>query len=322
MIGVDEDGVATGLIGSVVDQVLRDPVPARRLHGAFRVVDHRVALRGPAAAKLEVRRDLRELMAGIDAVVIAVVGLRLAIERDAALHRAHANGNEQAARQAVAVIGPALDLDIPLRPVDEAVAATGRLGREVQKAADLAWPHEGARRSPDDLHPVCSAQRRRIGAPVLDALEAAEIGLRQRAAQVQRARDAVIAVGEGARRDGGQVVDAVHAVAGQGLGAGEARLPGGVEEGLVEAQHRPVGLALQKAGGIAGLHDHGADRIRGRLGGVRLKTKQQRGAGDRRQQNPMHRNSPHKNLFEIKSRSSLRYRGAERQDNGNNSYVS
>ena len=295
-IGVHQDGVAPGLIGAVVDQGLGDPVPARRLHIAVRVIDHAAEGRAPAPAQVQVGGQLAQLMAGIDAVIVAVAVVHLGIGEHTPLGGAQLHRRAQIGGQALVVIAAALDLHVPGGPVEEAVLPPGRLRGEVQEAPDLARSHGGRGRAPHHLDPVRGPQGRGIGAPVLDPLEAAEIGLRQRAAQVHRPGDPVIAVGEGPRCHGHQIVDALHAIALQRLGAGEAGLAAGVQEGLVETEDRGVGLTLQQAGGILRRHGHRLHGGRRDLGRRRREGQSRNG---RRQEQNTHHFTPHQILTQI-----------------------
>ena len=206
-IGVRQRRVPAGDVGQVVDQFLGPAVPARRLDVAVGVVGHAAEGRAPAVAELEVDGGFDDLLPGRDPPIEALGVLRLGeqveaalraaeVERDAALPvgqllLVRADGQ----RDVAADLGDVLALHLP------------GLGNEVELAADLARAVDGRRWAADDLDLGRVGDRRRIGAAVLDPLEAAEVVLRQGAADVERAGHAVETGRIGAGRDRRQVVD-------------------------------------------------------------------------------------------------------------------
>ncbi len=265
MVGVDEGGVAAGGVGPVVDQGLGQAVPAGRLHIAVGAIDHAARGQTPVLAEIQVRGDLGELMVGVDAVIIAAAVLSLGIGVHPACGPAQAKRRAQLSREAREPVAADGRLHLAGGFGQEALFDAGGARDEVQGAAHLARPIEGARRAADDLHPFGGGKRGGVGAAVLHPLETAEVVFGQGPPQRERAGHAVIAVGEGAGRDGDQVVDGAHAVAVQGGAGGEARRPRSLEQGDGETEDRVAGAPLQQAGGVArghrqGLHGGGLGR--------------------------------------------------------------
>jgi hypothetical protein len=157
--------------------------------------------------------DLGQLPLGMQAPVEALGIVDLAIGVDPAVGRAQLDRHGDLAGEVLLVIGPEGGGDLALGVGQEPSLVARRLGDEVQHAADLARAIDRGRRAAHDLDLGRPADRRGIGAAVLDPLEAAEIVLGQGAADVERARHAVEAGGVGSRRDGGQAVDGLDAVA-------------------------------------------------------------------------------------------------------------
>ncbi len=174
-------GVAPGDIGSVVDQVLGDAVPAGGLNIAVGMIDHTLPSGGPSVGQDEVRRELSGLLLRIDAMVetVAVIDVHIAVE--AALDDAQRDRRTALGGDLLLIITASGDADVARRRGQ----IHGGLGNEVQQAADLAGAVDGIGRATDDLDLRGVANGRRIGAPVLNALEALEIVLSQGAANIQ-----------------------------------------------------------------------------------------------------------------------------------------
>src|SRR5690606_31919636 len=96
-----------------------------------------------------------------------------------------------------------------------------RLGFQIKKAAYLAGAKVPRGRRANDVDARGGPERRLIGAPVFDTLEAVEIGFRKKTAHVERTFDTIERRGEGARRHGGEVVDGGHAIGAQRFFANE-----------------------------------------------------------------------------------------------------
>ena len=157
---------------------------------------------------------------------------------------------------------------------------------EVHQAPDLAGAEGRRRRSTDDLDLFGGGEGRRIGAAVLDPLEAAEIVLGQCSSQVQRPRHPVIAVGEGPGRHGDQIVEGAHAVTVEGRGGHETGRARGLEQRLGEAEHRVAGLPLEQSRGVARGNGHA---LHGGLGRGPARRREGQGRSD---QQDLHSDAP------------------------------
>ena len=258
-IRVRDAGIAAGGVGTIVDQVLGQTVPARRLHIAVGVVKHAAHLERPAIVHIEVGGRLQELMLRRDAVVEAAGILDLAIDIETAVGIAEAHRNTGLEAAVLLVIGPESARDLA-RHVGE-VAGFFRnlrgLGLEVHRAADLARTEIRRGRAAQNVHAGGGAERRLIGAAVFDALEAVEIGFGQKTAHIQRAFHTIERRGERARRHGGQVIDRRHAISVKRIVADECRRARRFEQRLVDTKKQVARLLLQQPRLVAfGNHDH------------------------------------------------------------------
>ena len=272
-VQVLQRGVAAGDVGPVVDQRLGQPVPAGRLHRALVAARLGLGLQPPARREVQAHRALQHEVLRVDPAVVARPGLRLDIEEGAAGQGAQVDGGGDLAVEHSVAVAPAARLGVAahrLRPA--ALRVEGGAGHDVEQAPDLAGSEHGRRRPANDVHALGRAQHGGVGAAVLDALEAVEVGLGQGAAHVQGARHAVVAVGEGARHHGDQVVHRARAVAIQRLRADEGGGAGRLQERQGQAEDGAGRAALQEARGVGGDHHLGDG---GRGGGGR-------GGGDRR----------------------------------------
>ena len=275
-VGVLQGDVAAGEVGSVVDERLGQPVPAGGLHRALDPLGLTAEGEAPVARQVEVVAALQQVMGRLDAPVIFRPPLDLGIGAHGAGESSERERRRELAVELGEAVGAGLRFDLTGGGGHEAPAlAAGCPGHDVQETADLAGAVDGGGGSAQDLHPLGGADRRRVGAPVLDALETVEIGLRQRPAERKRAGHPVVAVGEAPRRDGHEVVDGAHAIALQRLGRGEGGGAGGLQERLVVAEHGGGGALLQKTSLVAGGDDHCVD------GGLRSGLRQ-RGRGEGR----------------------------------------
>ncbi len=277
VIGVDQAGVPARDVDAVVDQVLGQTVPARRLHVAVRVVDHAADGRAPATAQVEVGRQLQRLVTRIDALVVAVAVLGLAIDKNAAPRLAQGHGRAELTGDELLVVVADGGAHLPFRLGQEAALVAGGLRDEIDQPPDLASAIDRGRRAAQDLDARGPADRSRIGPAVLHPLEAAEIVLGQGAANIQRPGHAVEAGGVGPWRDLGDAVQGQDAVSFQRHVTDEAGRAGRLDQRLGDAEHGLAGLPFQQARLVPRHDHHGVDLIGDLILGAR-------GRGDREAQ--------------------------------------
>jgi hypothetical protein len=199
----------------------------------------------------QVGRQFDKLVAGMQAPVIAVAVVDLAIGVHAARRLAQRHRGAELAGEVAPGIAAIAGGDLAA----QRVLGTGGLGQEVDQPAHLARSIDRRWRPAQDLDPRRVGQRRGVGAAILGPLETAEIILRQRAAQRHRAFDAVIAGGIGRGGDRCQPIDAGDAIAGDGGVADQGDGAGRLDQRLLQAEGGAVGAHIQQTHGIAGNGD-------------------------------------------------------------------
>ena len=202
-VRIEGQGVA-GDIGAVVDQLLRDAVPAGVL-GAVVVVVHAAELDfHPVEVQVEGR--LQNGLVGGEASVIAVRVLDFRIQVVAEFLAAQPARPADLGGADPLFPGTGFQAD---RPGDAVLARPDVRGLrvEVDVSPDLGGSVNGRCRAANDVHPVGGGDGRRVVARVVKAANAPEIGLARRPADVQRAGHAEERLRETAGRERNQFVD-------------------------------------------------------------------------------------------------------------------
>ena len=205
-VKIGEIDIAAGDVGSVVDQLLRDAVPADGLL---------VALRGEIGAadlRLEIiagegEGGLRQRALRRDSAVETVRVLVFGVGVNAGFIAAEIEAEAGVAANDALVVRPRRRAECEEMPVGaDLFRGARRQRRDVKKAADAPRAVDRRRRALDDFDAFAGAQRRRKRAGIFNALEAAKISVGAIAAQRDRTRHAEEAPCEGSRREGGEVV--------------------------------------------------------------------------------------------------------------------
>jgi hypothetical protein len=235
-VGIERGGAA-GDVGAVVHQVLREPVPPGHLV-ALEVVIHAAELGAQRIADVHVEGHLVDALFGVRVVVVAVRVLGLGVEVVAHLPAHERRGPADLAVQDLLVPRPEADAELAPGRVEELpVGGAGRLGDEVEVAADLRGAVDGRCRAAHHVDAVAGADGGGVVAGVVDALHAAEVIFARCAANVEGACDAEEGLREGAWRQRDEVVDLGDDDLVQHLVADGRDRARRLDRGLAEAEH-------------------------------------------------------------------------------------